>query len=181
MRQEADDRRSAFELGLDLGDQGKRLGVGVVQIEEDEGGPIFFPGLGQLGHNILLRFEEGDLDAEFLRDFLDLGQDEEVFDETVDPGGRILAHGYGLDIVGFGVEAAVRHAAKVVVGRVGGGVGDIAVGSAAIAVIHGTDKDLLTATLVLAASAGVSVPIAVAGRRTEAVTVVAALATWALL
>jgi hypothetical protein len=49
-------------------------------------------------------------------------------------------------------------------------------------VIHGSDKDLLTAALAFAASAGVSVPTAVAGRRTEAVAVVvAALAAWTLL
>jgi len=47
-------------------------------------------------------------------------------------------------------------------------------------VVHGTDKDLLTTTLVLAASAGVPVSVAIAGRRTEAVAV-AALIAWALL
>ena len=42
VRQEADDRRPALELGLDLGDEGDWLRVGVIQIEEDERRAILF-------------------------------------------------------------------------------------------------------------------------------------------
>src|ERR1700761_4507033 len=179
VREEADDRSPALELGLDLRDQSEGLGVRVVQVEEDEGGAIFLAGLGQLGDDVLLRLEEGDLDTQLLRDFLNLGQDEEVFDEAVDPGGGIFAHGHRLDVVGLRVEAAVRHSAEVAILRVGDGIGDVAVGAAAIAVVHGTDEDLLTATLVLAASAG-AVSVSVAGHRARAA-VVAALFAGTLL
>src|ERR1700739_2138200 len=37
VREQADDRSPALELGLDLRDQSERLGVRVVQVEEDEG------------------------------------------------------------------------------------------------------------------------------------------------
>jgi hypothetical protein len=60
-------------------------------------------------------------------------------------------------------------------------IGDVAIRAAAITVIHGADKDLLATAFVLAASAAISVPIAVAGRRPEAAAAVAALIARALL
>src|ERR1700728_4628416 len=64
----------------------------------------------------------------------------------------------------------------------GDGVGDVAVGSASIAVIHGADKYLLTpSALVLAASAAVSVSVPISGRRAEAVAVVSALSACTIL
>jgi hypothetical protein len=63
----------------------------------------------------------------------------------------------------------VRHAAEVAILGVGVGIGDIAVGSATITVIHGANEDLLTAAFILAASAGVSVSIARHGARAVAI------------
>ena len=41
MRKETDDRGVSLQFGLELGDQSQRLGIRIVEVEDDEAGQIF--------------------------------------------------------------------------------------------------------------------------------------------
>ncbi|ACO33938.1 hypothetical protein ACP_2004 [Acidobacterium capsulatum ATCC 51196] len=164
--EEADDRGSALELGLELGDQRKRLRVGVVEVEDDERRALLFRRVSEPGDALFVRaLEEAHLDAGFARDFVDFGIEEEIVNEAEDARGRVLTHGDGrlvgrVSIAGdVAVGAAV--AAEVHGGR--GGVGHVAVGGA-VAVVHGADEGgRLLALLLLALLAAVAAAVSVAG------------------
>ena len=91
--EEADDGGALLQLGLKLGDERERLGVRVVEIEDDEAGTVCLLCFGEGGDGFLIVLHEGDLDSEFAGGLLDLGNKEEVFDEEEDAGRRILGDG----------------------------------------------------------------------------------------
>lgn len=172
MREEADDGGGPLELGFELGDQGQGLGVGVVEIKDDESGAIgLFPAC-ELGELFLFVFDEGDLDAELAGGLLDFGDEEEVIDKEEDPGGCVVRDGDdaalrvvdGLRVVGGMVAAGPTAAAPVAVLLDGGGrcVGEVAVDDA-VAVVHGTDEAAGTAVALLAAPAAVAAAAVFAG------------------
>ena len=64
--------------------------------------------LGQLGHRLLVALDKLHLHAEFARRLLDLGQEEQIFDEAEDARGRILANrDCGLRLVGLRIVSVV--------------------------------------------------------------------------
>src|SRR5882757_4731645 len=95
MRQEADEGGAALQLGLELGNQRKGLGVGVVEVEDDEAWTIFFLARGESGDGVLLILDEGHLDAELARGLLNLRDKEEIFDEEEDLGGCVVRNRNG--------------------------------------------------------------------------------------
>ena len=95
VRQEADDGCAALELGLQLGDQRQGLGVGVVEIEDDQAWTVLFFAADERGDGLLFVLDEGDLDPEFAGCLLNLGDEEEIFDEEEDLGWRVLGDGNG--------------------------------------------------------------------------------------
>ncbi len=93
VREEADDGGALLELGFELGNERQRLGVGVVEVEDDQAGTVGFFAGGELRDGFLLVLDEGYLDAELACGLGDLGVEEEVFDEEEDLGGRVLRDG----------------------------------------------------------------------------------------
>ena len=93
--EEADDGGAALELRLQLGDEREGFGVRVVEVEDDEAGAVFLDGAGELSDGFLVVLDEGDFDAEFAGGLLDLGDEEEVFDEEEDAGWGVLGDGDG--------------------------------------------------------------------------------------
>src|SRR3984893_4219977 len=172
MGEETDDGGTALQLGLELGNQRKGLGVRVVEVEDDEAWTILFLAGCESADDVLLVLDEGHLDSELARGLLNLRDKEEIFDEEEDLGGRVGWNGNGaaLRVVdGLGValvaaSTAVPVAATLVVavvGVYGGGrsVGEVSV-DGAIAVVHGADEAaratlLLLASLALEAAAAV--------------------------
>src|SRR5580698_7967506 len=161
MRQEADDGGAALQLGLQLRNQRQRLGVRIVEVEDDQPWPVFFLAAYKAGDRFLVVLDECNLDAKLARRFLNLRDEEEVFDEEKDLCGCVFRdrNGAALRVVdGLGValvaaSAAVASALVVAVAvRVDGGwrsFGEVAVDDA-VAVIHGADEAAWTALLLAA-------------------------------
>ena len=93
--EEADDGGALLELCLQLGDEGEGLGVGVIEVEDDQAWPVRFLAVCELGDRVLVVLDEGDLDAQLARGLGDLGVEEEVFDEEEYPGWRVVRYGDG--------------------------------------------------------------------------------------
>src|SRR5260370_25541933 len=152
MGQETDDGGTALQLGLELGNQGKWLGVRVVEVEDDEAWTILFLAGCESGDGVFLILDEGHLDSELARGLLNLRDKEEVFNEEEDLGGRVLWNGNraalrvvdGLGVALVTASTTVAVAATLVVAAVGvycgrRRVGEVSV-DGAIAVVHGTDE-----------------------------------------
>ena len=149
-----------FILLFRRGNQGKGLGSDVVQVEDDERGTSAFGYIRQPRHNVLVGFDEGYLDADFPRRFLDLGQEKEVLDEAVDAGRCVFPNrGYDRLLGSTLREMPVLEVAVLAVAtefrlRIGS-VGSVAVYDA-IAVVHGSDECLLAALLAFAPASTVA-------------------------
>src|SRR5579859_4401927 len=173
MRKKSDDGHRLLQLGLQLGDQCKRLGRGVVQIEDNERRPVSLGALRNARDHFLVALHELHLDAKLAARLLDLGQEEKILNKEEDLRRSVRSNRW---------RRAARRRRVVVVrpvtvalewNRGWRPVGYIAVGHP-VAVVHWTDK--LARTLLLLplfpARATVSVhPIAradaVAGRGLE--------------
>ena len=90
MRQEANDGGIALELGLELWNQGQRLGVRIVEVEYDEARQILFLARGKSGNGVLLVFDEGDFDSQLAGGLLNLRDEEQILDEEEYLSGCIL-------------------------------------------------------------------------------------------
>src|SRR6202020_2400131 len=90
MRKETDDRGVSLQFGLELGDQSQRLGIRIVEVEDDEARQIFVFTGGKSSNGFLLVLDEGDLDSKFASGLLNLRDEEEIFDEEEDLGRRVL-------------------------------------------------------------------------------------------
>ena len=93
MVEEADDGGRLFEFGFDFGNERQGLGVEVIQVEDDECG---LGGVGRIDEardGFLVALDEFHLDAELARSLLNLGLEEEVFDEAEDARGGVFAGG----------------------------------------------------------------------------------------
>src|SRR6202789_1049873 len=188
MREETDDGGASLQLGLELGNQREGLGVRVVEVEDDETWTILFLTSCKRGDGLFFIFDEGDFDSEFASSLLNLRDEEEIFDEEEDLGGRVLWNGDGtpLRVVdGLGVAliaapASVTVAAALIVALVGldGGrrsVGEVAV-DRAVAVIHGANEAAWAALLLAATAFSLEAATTVARLMSVAVAVSAAAA-----
>src|SRR5258706_2834771 len=92
MRQEADDRRSFLQLALQLGDQGQRLGVGVVQVKNDER-RLSVAIVAEPVSEVFFVLHEFDLHVHFPSSFLNLGDEEQILDERKDARGSVFMLG----------------------------------------------------------------------------------------
>ncbi len=141
MREEADDGSGFLELCLELRNQGERFGGGVVQVKNNELGPLFFGRVGEAGDALFIALEELYFNAEFAAVLVDLGVEEEIFNEEENAhraAGRNCGNWQRGRVIFVVVIAIAIHAA---ISGDGGSrrIGYIAVDDA-IAVIHGTDK-----------------------------------------
>src|SRR5208337_1443186 len=159
MREEADDRGALLELGTELRNQRERLGIRIVEVEDDQRRALLLR-IGQPSQHFLIRLDESHLDAQLAGSLLNFRQEEKVFNEAVDTCGRVFANGndrLGRSEQLVGIPIAVSVALTIAVGvyiaiaEFDGGrrrIGDVAIRDA-VAVIHGTDKNLLLALLAL--------------------------------
>src|ERR1700760_1446648 len=184
MRQKTNDGGAALQLGLQLGNQREGLGIGVIEIKHDETRTILFDTSCERGDGVLLVLDERYFDSELTRRLLNLRDEEEIFDEEEDLGGRVgrNRNGAALRIVdGLGIALiacpAVTIAALVVAveGVDCGGrcVGEVSI-DGAIAVIHRADEAPRAALLLLTALA-LKAAATVAGLMGVAVAVSAAI------
>src|SRR5208283_297124 len=90
VREESDDRRALLQLALQFWDERQRLGIGVVQVEDDQGRLFLAVTLHPLGE-FLLVLNELHLDVHLLAGGLDLTQEEQVFDKGEDARSRIFS------------------------------------------------------------------------------------------
>src|SRR5690348_53077 len=77
VRQEADDGGSLFQLALQPGDGGERLGGDVVEIKNNER-RLVVAVVAHAFQQVLVAFDKLDLDVKLARGFLDLGQEKQV-------------------------------------------------------------------------------------------------------
>src|SRR5882757_4582847 len=89
MRQKTDDGGAALQLRLELRNQREGLGVSVIEIEHDQARTILFGASCKRGNRVLLVLDERYLDSELTRGLLNLRDEEEIFDEEEDLGGRV--------------------------------------------------------------------------------------------
>ena len=75
MGKESDNRGSLLQLAFQFGDLGQRLGVGIVQVKDDQR-RLFFAILLHLFHEILVGFDELDLDVELAGGLLNFRHEE---------------------------------------------------------------------------------------------------------
>jgi hypothetical protein len=94
VRQEADDR-SFLQLALEFRDRGQGLGVGVIQIKNDQGWLLFAILLDAIA-KVLVGLDELNLDVEFACRLLDLCLKEQVIDEGKDTRSSVLPLGQRL-------------------------------------------------------------------------------------
>jgi len=90
VREEADDRGALLQLRLKLRNQGQRLDIRIVQVEDNQAGPVSFLAGGQLSDSVFVILDEGDLDPELARGLGDFGIEKEIFDEEEDLGRRVI-------------------------------------------------------------------------------------------
>src|SRR5215472_67314 len=92
MRKEADDVGIFLQLCLEFGNHRQRLGIEVVQVEDDERRLV----VSVLTHtfiDVLVGLDEFDLYAEFACRFVDLGEEEQVVDKGIDSSGCVSRNG----------------------------------------------------------------------------------------
>ena len=96
VRQEPDNAGPLFQPRFELGNHGQRLGAGIVQIKDNQGG-LFFTVLFEFIGEVFIGLDELDFNVEFARDFLNFCQKEQVVHEGENtwPG---IAVGQGLRI-----------------------------------------------------------------------------------
>src|SRR5580704_366732 len=150
MREESDNRSALLELRLQLGNEGQGLGVGVVEVEDDQRGLLFAVLLHALGQ-IFIVLGELHLDVEFARRLLNFGGEEQVVDEGKDARGGIFAQRG--ERLGIGrregrSEAGTRTASRTLA------VVAVAGQRGAIAVIHGRSVDAILIVARLAGAGG---------------------------
>src|SRR5579864_2873996 len=133
MREEPDDASPSFQLRFQLGYEGQRLGVGVVEIEDDQRRFFFTIAAHVLGQ-ILLGFDKLDLDVDFARNLLNFCREEQVVNEGENAGPAI----------GFGQRIGVR--AQVIAGvKPPASPAIIAIHARAVGVVHGSGVDAAVA------------------------------------
>ena len=81
VRKETDDRGSFFQAALELGNQRQRLCISIVQVEDDQR-RFFFAVLLHALEQIFVGLHELDLDIHLACCLLDLGQEEQIVDES---------------------------------------------------------------------------------------------------
>src|SRR5919109_2073160 len=88
MRKEPNDRSSLLQFGFELRNESERLGIGVVEIKDQQRRwplTVLFHPLCQ----VLLILDEFDLNVELARCLLNFGQKEKVVDESEDARRRL--------------------------------------------------------------------------------------------
>src|ERR1700722_60247 len=161
MREESDDRRAPLEFCLQLRNQRQRLGIGIVEVEHDQPGPILLFAAHQLSDGLLVVLDEANLHAQLACRLLNLRDEEQIFNKKEDLRRCILGNRNGaplrvVDWLGIALVAAASMAvgsAKVAVRLDGRGrtVGKVAV-HCAIAVVHGANEAARSALLLTAAT-----------------------------
>jgi len=163
VREEADDRGAALQFGLDLGNQREGLGVGIIEIENDQRWPLVFAAAGQLGDRLLIALHKADLDAQLSGSLLDFRQEKQVFDEAIDSDWGIFPDwsDHGLYRNRFAeIAVAVTIAAGAILHRGGRTIRQVAVGDP-ITMIHRSNEYLLSALLALATTTALIVSLSV--------------------
>src|SRR6266702_2730053 len=167
VREEADDRCALFQLCLQLGNQRQRLGIGIVQIEDNQTRTICLLTRRERRDGIFLVLDEGDLHAEFARGLRDLGVEEEIFNKEkylrgcIFRDGNRAANGVVDRLRVADIRASAATSALVVTVRFDCGrrrIGEVAI-DYPIAVVHWADKaprPTLLLALALEACAAVS-------------------------
>src|SRR5258708_12510539 len=134
VREKPYDRRSLLQLALQFRDERQRLGIGIVQVEDDQRGLFYAVALHPVGE-ILLRLHELDLHIHLAARVLNLAQEEQVFDEREDARSGILSwSGKRLRVghrVGRGKTVPSRRSAAVAI---------VPPHIGAAAVVHGSGK-----------------------------------------
>src|ERR1700691_2889447 len=153
MRKKSDDGRSLLQLALQFRDKRKRLGIGVVEIEDNQR-RLFFAVLLHALRQIFVILGELDLDVELARGFLDLGREEQIVNEGENARVGIFAQrGQRLGInrrKGCG-ETRTRTACALSVIAIPGQSG-------AVTVIHGSGVDAVLVVARLAGAGGACSP-----------------------
>src|ERR1700674_50112 len=137
VREKSNNRRPLLQLALQFRDERQRLGIGIVQVEDDQGRLYNAVALHPVGE-FFLCLHELDLNVHLAARVLNLAQEEQVFDKREDArsgilsrGGKRLRIGHG---VGRGKTGPSRSAVAVAI---------IHAHIGAVAVIHGSGKDAL--------------------------------------
>src|ERR1700687_4395300 len=137
VREESYDRRLLLQLALQFRDERQRLGIGIVQVEDDQGRLFYAVALHPVGE-VFLSLHELDLHIHLAARVLNLAQEEQVFDKREDArsgilswSGKRLGIGYG---VGRGKTGPSRSA--IAVATIHAHIG-------AVTVIHGSGKNAL--------------------------------------
>ena len=107
VRDEADDVGFFLQLAFELGDDGERLGVQVVQINDDER-RLVVAVLAHALEDVFLGLDEFDLDIDLARSLLNLGQKEQVIDERVNASRTIVVRGQRLRLGGRKLLTVIR-------------------------------------------------------------------------
>jgi len=153
MRNETDNRSSLFQFLLQLRDNRQRLGIQIIQVDDDERGFLIAIILHAI-ENVFVRLDELDLHIEFASYFLNLRQEEQVVNKGEDSRSRILI----LVNYRFYIRMYVRscHCRAASAGSAAGKV----LLTVAVAVIHGTGEDLilLVVAAVVLTGSGMSRP-----------------------
>src|SRR4029077_14582660 len=92
VREESNDRGPLLQLAFQFRDERQRLGIGIVQVEDDQGRLFYTVGLHPVGE-ILLGLHELDLYIHLATRVLNLAQEEQVFDKCEDARSGILSWG----------------------------------------------------------------------------------------
>src|SRR5579871_5639797 len=153
MRNETDDCRSLFQFFFQLGDDRQRLGVDVIQVDDDER-RFFIAIVFYAIQNVFVGLHELDFYIQLARHFLDLRQEKQVVDESKNLWRRILILvNHGFDIRMYVRSCDCRAASA------GSATRKILL-AIAVAVIHGTGEDLvlLVIAAVVVTGSGMSRP-----------------------
>src|SRR5882762_4011868 len=137
VRQESYDRRPLLQLALQFRDERQRLGIGIVQVEDDQGRLFYAVALHPVSE-VLLSLHELDLHIHLAARVLNLTQEEQVFDKREDARSGILSWG--------GKRLRIGH--RVGRGKTGPSRSAVAVATihahiGTVAVIHGSGKNAL--------------------------------------
>src|SRR6202795_4498292 len=137
VREESNDRRPLFQLALQFRDERQRLGISIVQVEDDQRRLFNAVALHPVGE-FLLGLHKLDLHIHLAARVLNLAQEEQVFDKREDARSGILSRSGKRLRIGHGVGRGKTGPSRSAVA-----VATIHAHIGAVAVIHGSGKNAL--------------------------------------